>query len=120
MKTTGMLSPTAIRAGVLFCDAGFSGLEGSVRLDQQVEGLVSGPCGGPWEVASPDRIFAIGCAPFFGSTGTLGLTRHLVGLAVTNDVGGWLIASDGGEIWFGDARYCGSQSGAHLSQPMWA
>ncbi len=74
---------------------------------------------GYWLVASDGGIFALGHAPFEGSTGGLTLNRPVVGMAASSDDGGyWLVASDGGIFAFGDAAFYGSTGGMHLNQPI--
>jgi hypothetical protein len=58
-------------------------------------------------------------------TGTLAapppghLNKPIVGMAVTNDAGGyWNVASDGGIFSFGDAKFYGSMGGTPLNQPV--
>jgi hypothetical protein len=47
------------------------------------------------------------------------LNQPIVGMAVTQDAGGyWLVASDGGIFAFGDAVFAGSMGGQHLVKPV--
>jgi len=74
---------------------------------------------GYWEVASDGGVFSFGSAAFAGSTGSLALTRPVVGMASTPDRGGyWLVASDGGVFAFGDAGFYGSTGALALTRPV--
>ncbi len=71
---------------------------------------------GYWLVGSDGGIFAFGSAQFFGSTGSLGLQRPIVGITPTSDRKGyWLVASDGGVFAFGDAGFYGSIPGSGVA-----
>jgi hypothetical protein len=70
-------------------------------------------------VASDGGVFSFGGAPFYGSEGGQPLNAPIVGMASTNDRGGyWLVASDGGIFTFGDAGFYGSEGGQPLNQPI--
>ena len=69
--------------------------------------------------ASDGGIFNFGNLPFCGSTGSITLSKPVVGIASTPDGGGyWTVASDGGIFAFGDAHYYGSMGGRHLNEPI--
>jgi hypothetical protein len=71
---------------------------------------------GYWLVGSDGGIFAFGSAQFYGSTGSLGLQRPVVGITSTSDRKGyWLVASDGGVFAFGDAGFYGSIPGLGIA-----
>ena len=64
---------------------------------------------GYWLVGGDGGIFTFGSAAFHGSTGSLKLSRPVVGITPTSSRQGyWLDASDGGVFAFGDAVYYGS------------
>jgi hypothetical protein len=70
-------------------------------------------------VASDGGVFSFSDAPFYGSMGGKHLNAPIVGIASTNDHGGyWLVASDGGIFSFGDANFYGSQGGKPLNAPI--
>ena len=74
---------------------------------------------GYWFVAADGGIFAFGNAPFYGSTGAIGLNQPIVGMAATpTGKGYWLVASDGGIFAFGDASFFGSTGSVRLNQPI--
>ena len=74
---------------------------------------------GYWEVASDGGVFAFGDARFHGSTGSLVLSRPIVGIDPTPDDGGyWMVASDGGVFAFGDASFYGSASRLSPDSPI--
>ena len=74
---------------------------------------------GYWLVASDGGIFSFGDATYYGSTGSMHLSRPIVGMASTADAKGyWLVASDGGIFSFGDATYYGSTGSMRLSSPI--
>jgi hypothetical protein len=108
----------AARDGGVFayCDAGFHGSTGGLRLNRPIVGLAGTPSGnGYWMVASDGGVFTFGDARFRGSTGGLRLNRPIVGLAGTPSGNGyWMVASDGGVFTFGDARFHGSLGGQAL------
>ena len=71
---------------------------------------------GYWMVASDGGIFAFGDAGFLGSTGSITLTRPIVGMAATPSGSGyWMVASDGGMFAFGDAPFYGSIPGGQYA-----
>ncbi|MCP3857692.1 MAG: M15 family metallopeptidase [Actinomycetia bacterium] len=72
--------------------------------------MASTPSGdGYWLVASDGGVFAYGDARFHGSTGSLDLSRSIVGMASTPSGNGyWMVGSDGGVFSFGDAAFHGS------------
>ncbi|HEX2699169.1 MAG TPA: S8 family serine peptidase [Acidimicrobiales bacterium] len=77
------------------------------------------PASGYRLVARDGGIFAVGDAPFLGSTGALRLAAPIVGSATTpSGKGYWLVASDGGIFAFGDARFLGSTGAVHLARPV--
>ncbi len=70
---------------------------------------------GYWLVGSDGGIFSFGTAAFFGSTGSIGLQRPVVGITPTTTRNGyWLVASDGGIFSFGDSSFYGSIPGLGL------
>ncbi len=70
------------------------------------------PQHGYWLVGGDGGIFTFGSARFHGSTGSIRLSRPVVGITPTRDDGGyWLVASDGGIFAFGDAGFYGSIPG---------
>ena len=70
-------------------------------------------------VASDGGVFPFGDARFLGSTGSIRLSRPVVGLERTATGNGyWLVAADGGVFAFGDARFYGSTGGIRLAQPI--
>ncbi|HKN38594.1 MAG TPA: hypothetical protein VJ456_05760, partial [Acidimicrobiia bacterium] len=74
---------------------------------------------GYWLVAADGGVFAFGDAGFFGSTGSLRLTKPIVAMAATpSGQGYWLVASDGGVFAFGDAGFFGSTGGRRLDRPV--
>jgi hypothetical protein len=75
--------------------------------------------GGYAVLDSSGRLFTMGDAGFFGSTGGLHLAAPVVGMAATPDGDGyWLVGSDGGVFSFGDAGFFGSTGGLHLAAPV--
>jgi Fibronectin type III domain len=67
---------------------------------------------GYWLVGGDGGIFTFGSAAFHGSTGSLKLSRPVVGITPTaSRQGYWLDASDGGVFAFGDAFFAGSIPG---------
>jgi hypothetical protein len=67
---------------------------------------------------APD-VYAFGDASFYGSTGSVPLTKPIVGMASTpSGHGYWSVASDGGIFSFGDAHFFGSTGAMHLNQPI--
>ena len=67
---------------------------------------------GYWLVGGDGGIFTFGSANFWGSTGSLKLSRPVVGITPTQSRQGyWLDASDGGIFAFGDAGFYGSIPG---------
>jgi hypothetical protein len=69
--------------------------------------------------AHAQDVYAFGDAPFLGSTGSLALTKPIVGMAATpSGRGYWSVASDGGIFSFGDARFYGSTGAIHLNRPI--
>jgi len=74
---------------------------------------------GYWLVGSDGGVFAFGDAGFFGSTGSMKLSKPIVGMAATPDGKGyWLVGSDGGVFAFGDAGFFGSTGSMKLSKPI--
>jgi hypothetical protein len=74
---------------------------------------------GHWLVASDGGVFALGGAPFFGSTGGIRLNQPVVGMTATQTGRGyWLVASDGGIFAFGDAAFHGSTGSLRLNRPV--
>ena len=74
----------------------------------------SSPSGqhGYWLVGGDGGIFTFGSAIFHGSTGSLKLSRPVVGITpTTSRQGYWLDAADGGIFAFGDAGFYGSIPG---------
>jgi hypothetical protein len=70
------------------------------------------PQHGYWLVGGDGGIFTFGSAQFHGSTGSIRLSRPVVGITPTEDDRGyWLVASDGGIFAFGDAGFYGSIPG---------
>ena len=69
--------------------------------------------------ARTEDLYAFGDASFFGSTGSLALTKPIVGMASTpSGRGYWSVASDGGIFSFGDARFFGSTGAIRLNKPI--
>jgi hypothetical protein len=67
---------------------------------------------GYWLVGGDGGIFTFGSALFHGSTGSLPLSRPVVGITPTaSRQGYWLDAADGGIFAFGDAGFYGSIPG---------
>ena len=74
---------------------------------------------GYWLFGSDGGVFTFGDAGFFGSAGSLRLSKPIVGMAATPDGKGyWLVASDGGVFTFGDAAFFGSTGLLRLSKPV--
>ena len=74
---------------------------------------------GYWALGSDGGVFSFGSAPFLGSTGSMRLTRPVVGMAAApKGTGYWLVASDGGIFSFGDAAFFGSTGSTRLNQPI--
>jgi hypothetical protein len=74
---------------------------------------------GYWLVGADGGLFTFGSAQFHGSTGSLHLSKPIVGMAAATDGGGyWLVASDGGVFTYGDAAFHGSAGGLHLKAPI--
>ena len=70
-------------------------------------------------VASDGGVFAFGDAGFYGSAGSVGLNRPIVGGVPTkSNKGYWFVASDGGIFNFGDAKFHGSTGAIRLNQPI--
>ncbi len=71
---------------------------------------------GYWLVGSDGGVFRFCSSTIYGSTGSIGLQRPVVGITPTADRGGyWLVASDGGIFSFGDSSYHGSIPGIGLA-----
>jgi hypothetical protein len=69
-------------------------------------------------VGADGGVFSFGGANFLGSTGSIHLSRPIVGMAVDQQTGGyWLVASDGGIFSFG-APFYGSAGGLGLTSPV--
>ncbi len=67
---------------------------------------------GYWLVGGDGGIFTFGSAAFYGSTGSMPLSRPVVGITPTSSRQGyWLDAADGGIFAFGDAGFYGSIPG---------
>ena len=83
-------------------------------------GAAGTPSGrGMWVTDAGGGVYALGDAPYFGSTGDRRLNRPVVGMAATpSGRGYWLVASDGGIFSFGDARFRGSTGNIRLVQPI--
>ena len=63
-------------------------------------------------------VFNFGNLPFCGSEGGRPLNKPVVGMATTQDGGGyWLVASDGGIFTYGDAGFYGSAGSLPLNKP---
>ncbi len=70
-------------------------------------------------VGTDGGVFSYGDAHFYGSTGGLGLSQPVVGVAATPGGGGyWLVAADGGVFNYGDAGFYGSVGGQPLNAPI--
>ncbi|MEA2593346.1 MAG: virginiamycin lyase, partial [Actinomycetota bacterium] len=84
-----------------------------------IVGPTPGGTAGYWLVASDGGIFNYGDAAFLGSTGSMHLSKPIVGLAPTpTGHGYWLVASDGGIFNYGDAAFLGSTGALHLNSPI--
>ncbi len=86
-----------------------------------IEQLQVSPSGhqGLWMSGSDGKVFNLGNAAFFGSTGGMPLDKPIVGMAPTPDGGGyWLVGADGGVFSFGDAGFHGSTGGMPLNKPI--
>ena len=86
-----------------------------------IEQLQVTPSGhqGLWMSGSDGRVFNLGDAAFFGSTGSMALNAPVVGMASTPDGGGyWLVGADGGVFSFGDAGFDGSTGSMALNKPI--
>jgi hypothetical protein len=69
--------------------------------------------------AHAEDIYALGDAPFYGSTGKLPLAQPIVGMdSSPSGRGYWSVASDGGIFSFGDARFFGSTGALRLNRPI--
>jgi len=92
----------------------------AATLSHPVVGVAATPDGkGYWEVASDGGVFALGDAPFEGSTGGDALQAPVVGMAATPDGNGYReVASDGGIFAFGNAAFEGSMGGRTLDAPV--
>jgi ribosomal protein L24E len=97
-----------------------AGLAAAATLSHPVVGVAATPDGkGYWEVASDGGVFALGDAPFEGSTGGVALQAPVVGMAATPDGNGYReVASDGGIFAFGNAAFEGSMGGRPLNAPV--
>ena len=64
-------------------------------------------------------VFAHGSNSVYGSPSSAGLSHPIVGMAAgSNDMGYWLVASDGGLFAFGDASFYGSMGAPVLNAPI--
>ncbi len=93
-------------------------------LNAPIVGAAPVPGGGPsghgmWFAGADGGVYAVGGAPFYGSTGALDLQGPMVGFAPTADgMGYYMVALDGGVFAFGDAHFWGSMGGKPLNQPI--
>lgn len=56
---------------------------------------------------------------YLGDLSTVNLNQPIVGMATTQDDGGyWMTAADGGVFSFGDAQFYGSTGNIHLNKPI--
>ena len=70
-------------------------------------------------MASDGGIFTFGDAHFYGSAGSLPLTKPIIGMvAAPGGHGYWLSASDGGVFSYGNAPFRGSLGGHTLAAPI--
>ena len=70
-------------------------------------------------MGSDGGIFWFGTAHFYGSMGGTRLNAPIVGIAPSQDGGGyWLVARDGGVFVFSDTHFYGSMGGRSLNQPI--
>jgi hypothetical protein len=104
-----------------FGAAQFYGSTGDVELQRPVVGIApTADDGGYWLVASDGGVFSFGDTQFYGSIPGLGispagsgqprsLNAPIVGILPTvDDLGYFMVGSDGGVFAFGDAKYEGS------------
>ena len=115
---TGVATAPALTAngtaGSFTVTATTSGLPAAIFYESSTPAPVTSPSAshGYWLVGGDGGIFTFGSATFEGSTGSLKLTRPVVGITPTSDRQGyWLDASDGGIFAFGDAPFEGSIPG---------
>lgn len=75
--------------------------------------------GGLWLLGSDGGVFALGSAPFYGSTGDRKLNEPVVAMgAPPAGDGYWFTATDGGVFAFGAAPFHGSMGAVKLNKPV--
>jgi hypothetical protein len=87
---------------------------------QDVVGITSTATNaGYWLAGADGGVFALGDAPFEGSSGGMPIGALVVGIAPTQSSQGyWLAQSNGGSLHYGDATDLGNASSLHLNAPM--
>jgi hypothetical protein len=71
-----------------------------------------------WLSTSAGDLYAFG-VPSYGSPGGAPLNRPIVGMVPTKDqLGYWMVASDGGIFSYGNARFFGSTGNLRLNKPI--